>query len=244
MKTLDAMYAQKMFTNGLATAQYDELHSYEDGLNVLGQAMMLDFGSPKQLERAMVTFATAGVADRHQLRGPAPGSVVVFQRREDGRGRRVGLGEVAFVHGLSSRAVTGALQRHAATRKMVEEIADGFLAHRHPDADGKYHMHYTVNFHTNEDLPGSQEPAFILWAAYRWTGDKKYLAPFDDDPLGSLRSINSDALDILKVRDTWGKKVAATGAPDRRDDAGNTRETNLQFAWQLTGDTDYLRPGL
>jgi hypothetical protein len=126
------------------------------------------------------------------------------------------------------------------TRTMIEEIADGFLAHRHLDADGKYRMHYTVNFHTNEDLPGSQEPAFILWAAYRWTGDKKYLAGFEDDPPGSLRSINSDALDILKVRDTWGKKVVATGAPDRRDDAGNTRETNLHFAWQLSGNTDYL----
>src|SRR5258708_38249407 len=44
-----------MFTNGLATAQYDELHSYEDGINVLGQAMMIDFGSPKQLERARET---------------------------------------------------------------------------------------------------------------------------------------------------------------------------------------------
>ena len=29
------MYATNMFTNGLATAQYDELHSYEDGINVL-----------------------------------------------------------------------------------------------------------------------------------------------------------------------------------------------------------------
>ena len=44
-----------MWANGLATAQYDELHSYEDGINVLGQAMQIDFGSPKQLERAMET---------------------------------------------------------------------------------------------------------------------------------------------------------------------------------------------
>ena len=37
---------------------------------------------------------------------------------------------------------------------MVTEIADGFLAHRHLDANGKYGMHYAVNFHTNEDLSG------------------------------------------------------------------------------------------
>ncbi len=35
---------------------------------------------------------------------------------------------------------------------MITEVADGFLAHRHTDADGKMHMHFNVNFHTNEDL--------------------------------------------------------------------------------------------
>jgi len=36
------------------------------------------------------------------------------------------------------------------------------------------------------------------------------------------------------------KKVLQSSAPDRRDDAGNTRETNLQLSWQVTGNTDYL----
>ncbi len=35
-RELEAMYRAEMWTNGLATAQYDELHSYEDGINVLG----------------------------------------------------------------------------------------------------------------------------------------------------------------------------------------------------------------
>jgi len=240
LKTLDEMYAQKMFTNGLATAQYDELHSYEDGLNVLGQAMMLDFGSPKQLERAMESsrrlewLTGINSAGQRQVRSS------YFSGAKMAEGGVWGWGKsrsyMVFHPALSLVLFNGTPR----TRTMIEEIADGFLAHRHLDADGKYHMHYMVNFHTNEDLPGSQEPAFILWAAYRWTGDKKYLAGFEDDPAGSLRSINSDALDTLKVRDTWGKKIVATGAPDRRDDAGNTRETNLHFAWQLSGNTDYL----
>jgi hypothetical protein len=240
LKTLDEMYAQKMFTNGLATAQYDELHSYEDGLNVLGQAMMLDFGSPKQLERAMESsrrlewLTGINSAGQRQVRSS------YFSGTKMAEGGVWGWGKsrsyMVFHPALSLVLFNGTPR----TRTMIEEIADGFLAHRHLDADGKYHMHYTVNFHTNEDLPGSQEPAFILWAAYRWTGDKKYLAGFEDDPVGALRSINSDALDILRDRDTWGKKVTATGAPDRRDDAGNNRETNLHFAWQLSGNTDYL----
>ena len=62
-------------------AQYDELHSYEDGINVLGQSMMIDFGSPKQIERAMVHREAARVADRHQRRRPSADPLVLLQRR-------------------------------------------------------------------------------------------------------------------------------------------------------------------
>jgi hypothetical protein len=126
------------------------------------------------------------------------------------------------------------------TKKMVTEIADGFLAHRHLDSNGKYGMHYAVNFHTNEDLPDGNTPWFMLWAAYRWTGDKKYIVPFGDNPPDSLRLINSDALDMLNVRDTWGKQLLQTAAPDRRTDSGTASETNLHLAWQITGDTKNL----
>ena len=54
-RALDATFENGMWENGLARAQYDELHSYEDGINTLGQAMQIDYGSPKQLERAMAT---------------------------------------------------------------------------------------------------------------------------------------------------------------------------------------------
>ena len=240
LRTLDTMYDQNMFTNGLATAQYDELHSYEDGLNVLGQAMMLDFGSPKQLERAMESsrrlewLTGINSAGQRQVRSAYYSGSKMAEGGVWGWGKSRSY--MVFHPALSLVLFNGTPR----TRTMIEEIADGFLAHRHPDPDGKYSMHYTVNFHTNQDLPGSQEPAFILWAAYRWTGDKKYVVPFGDDPVGSLRSINSDALDILNVRDTWGKKVVESSAPDRRDDAGNTKETKLHFAWQVTGNTDYL----
>ena len=87
-------------------------------------------------------------------------------------------------------------------------------------------------------------PWFMLWAAYRWTGDKKYLVPFGDNPPDSLRLINSDALDMLNVRDTWGKQLLQTAAPDRRNDSGTASETNLHLAWQLTGDTKISRQAL
>ncbi len=40
-------------------------------------------------------------------------------------------------------------------------------------------------------------PWFILWAAYRWTGDPKYVKPFVDAPVESLQLVNTDALDML-----------------------------------------------
>ena len=52
-RTLEATFVNGMWENGIARAQYDELHSYEDGLNTLGQSLLLDYGSPRQLERAM-----------------------------------------------------------------------------------------------------------------------------------------------------------------------------------------------
>ena len=55
LRELDAFYAQGMFTNGLSTIQTDELHSYEEGINCLAQNLILDYASPRQLERAMVT---------------------------------------------------------------------------------------------------------------------------------------------------------------------------------------------
>jgi hypothetical protein len=234
------MYATNMFTNGLATAQYDELHSYEDGINVLGQAMMIDFGSPKQIERAMETsrrlewLTGINVAGQRQVRSSYYSGTKMAEGGVWGWGK--GRSYMVFHPALQLVLYNGMPQ----TRKMVTEIADGFLAHRHLDANGKYGMHYAVNFHTNEDLTDGNTPWFMLWAAYRWTGDKKYLVPFGDNPPDSLRLINSDALDMLNVRDTWGKQLLQTAAPDRRTDSGTASETNLHLAWQLTGDTKNL----
>ncbi len=240
LRTLDTMYATDMFTNGLATAQYDELHSYEDGINVLGQAMMIDFGDPKQIERAMETsrrlewLTGINVAGQRQVRSSYYSGTKMAEGGVWGWGK--GRSYMVFHPALQLVLFNGMPE----TRKMVTEIADGFLAHRHVNPDGKMGMHYAVNFHTNEDLTDGNTPWFMLWAAYRWTGDKKYLVPFGDNPPESLRLINSDALDMLNVRDTWGKELLQTAAPDRRNDSGTASETNLHLAWQLTGDAKDL----
>ena len=246
-RELEAMYENKMWTNGLATAQFDELHSYEDGLNVLGQSMMMDFGNPKDIERAMVTArrlewltGVNAAGHRHVRSAYYSGSKMA----EGGVwGWTKARSYMVFQPALDLVLFNGAPE----TRKMVLETVDGMLAHRKQEADGRYVTRTEINFKTDEDLPGGDAtPDFMFWAAYRWTGDKKYLLPFMDTGPSSLAHISSDALDMLKLRDTWGKQVVAAAASvDRTTGVAPTAAQSITgsaetFAWQVSGDTRYL----
>lgn len=44
LRLMEAYYDQGLFTNGLATIMADELHSYEEGVSVIPQTMLLDYG--------------------------------------------------------------------------------------------------------------------------------------------------------------------------------------------------------
>jgi Concanavalin A-like lectin/glucanases superfamily len=235
LKTMDAMYDQHMFTNGLATIQADELHSYEDGLNVLGQSMQIDFGSPKQIERAMETarrlewLTGINSAGHRHIRSAYFNGAKISEEGVWGWSKDSSY--MVFHPALQLVLFNGAPE----TRKIVLELADGLLAHRKLDKDGKYVVRTTINFKTDEDLPaGMERPWFILWAAYRWTGDKKYIQPFLDQGAASLQSINSDAMDMLDVRKEWGKQVVASA------ERPAATETPLHLAWQVSGDTGYL----
>jgi hypothetical protein len=234
-RELEAMYENKMWTNGLATAQYDELHSYEDGINVLGQSLLMDFGNPKDLERAMLTakrlewLTGVNAAGHRHIRS------AYFSGTKMAEGGVWGWTKARvymdFHPALDLVLFNGAPE----TRKMVLETVDGMLAHRKQEADGRFVTRTDINFKTDEDLPGGDTtPDFMFWAAYRWTGDKKYILPLMDAGQSSLAHISSDALDMLKLRDTWGKQVVAAATTQS---ASGSAET---FAWQVSGNTKYL----
>ena len=194
-RELEAMYENKMWTNGLATAQFDELHAYEDGLNVLGQSMVMDFGNPKDIERAMVTArrlewltGVNAAGHRHVRSAYYSGSKMA----EGGVwGWTKARSYMVFQPALDLVLFNGAPE----TRKMVLETVDGMLAHRKQEADGRFVTRTDINFKTDEDLPGGDStPDFMFWAAYRWTTDRKYLLPFMDAGPSSLAHISSDEL--------------------------------------------------
>jgi hypothetical protein len=229
-KELEADYREGLFANGLASGQYDELHSYEDGINVLGQMMLLDFGSPKQIERAMETskrlewLTGINAAGHRHIRSAyfsgtrmAEGGVWGWSKAR---------GYYVFQPALSLVLYNGEPE----TKKLMLEMADGLLAHRKLGPNGRYTTSSTINFKTDQEATGAGfgggAPWFIMWSAYRWTGEKKYLQPLLDDGALSVQSINSDAIDMLGMRDTLGKQIAGPAG--------------AQFAWQMTGDTHYL----
>jgi hypothetical protein len=237
---LESSYANDMWANGLAKAQYDELHSYEDGLNMLGEAMQLDFGSPKQLERAMLTAKRLEWLTGINSAGQRQIQSSYYSGTKMATGGVWGWGKARSYFVFHPALQLVLFNGTPETRQMVLQTADGFLAHYHADGNGKPTMHLNVNFHNNEDLPSGNDAWFVLWAAYRWTGDKKYLVPFAGDPANSLRQINADAMDMLNVRDTWGKALLDSSGPATRNDSSNSSETTNFLDWQLTGDTSYL----
>ncbi len=235
LKELDAFYDQGMFTRGLPTIQTDELHSCEEGIQALGQAMMLDFGSPKQIERAMETarglqwltginsaghrhvrssyFSGEKMSEEGVWEWSKPSSYLIFQP----------VLELVQFNGSP------------AARKMMLELADGLLAHRKPGRDGKPDIYSTINFRTDEDIDtGISRTWPVIWAAYRWTGDRKYLEPILDAGAPMWKLLTANALDLLSLRDTWGKSILETTAPDSPDAAA------LHLAWQMSGDLRYL----
>jgi hypothetical protein len=234
LREMEAMYAQGMFVNGLPAIQSDELHSYEEGINVLGQALLVDDGNPKHLERAMETaraleeltgvnaaghrhirssyFSGTTVAEEGVWGWSKPSSFLILQPA------------IALVEYNGSPRV----------RRWLVELADGLLAHYKPDASGAEALRATVRFATDEDAPAPSERAWpLLWAAFRWTSDRKYLQPLADAGVRGLTSIAANALDVAGLRPEWGSRIlpalsARPGDPLRH------------FAWQVTGDTKYL----
>jgi hypothetical protein len=85
---------------------------------------------------------------------------------------------------------------------------------------------------------GNVSAAQLFWAAWRWTGDDKYLLPLKGEmargKLADLDELNADVVDKLGMRASWGAKLKADA------DAGADDPYTLYQAWRTSGDTKYL----
>ena len=230
---MEAYYDQGLFTNGLSTIQTDELHSYEEGIQVLGQSLLADFGNPRHLERAMETArAIEGLTGVNAAGHRHIRSIYFSGTRlaEEGVWGWSKSQSYLILHPAIALVDYNGSPR---IRTLLVELADGLLAHRRRDEHGRWRLHADVEFATDRDLPTplDRPTASLLWAAWRWTGDEKYLAPFEDHGPASVLMLNANVLDLTGRREAWGRALL-----DRPARTNAWRHA----AWQLTGDTSHL----
>jgi uncharacterized glyoxalase superfamily protein PhnB len=256
LKLLDVIYDEKMFTNGLSTIQTDGLHAHEDGIEAQTQAMLVDYGSPKQLERIMETVKALderliqrnNAGHRHFRSSYFSGT-----KMADEGVWEWSLQPQEFLL-LQPVLTLAEFNGNARARQLAIDVADGLLAHARKDENGQIVLDYKINFSTDASRPSplgskgmlassmgdgatistSSAGLQLLWAVYRMTGDKKYIQPLMDLGEGVLGLLCPDALDLLNVRETWGKQIVEKTTP------ANGPDLYRHIAWQMTGNKAFL----
>jgi len=224
---MEAIYNNDMLKNGMSKIQSDALHTYEEGVNTICQLNLLRLGNPKEVERMLE--AAYGV--KHHVTGVNSAGHTHF-RSDYFSATKVatkgvwGWADMYVCLHMVPAIFLGELYGNETARQNVIDIADGMLAHADTLPDGQIRINYAIHFETDEHRSsGMGNSAPVFWAAWRWTGDEKYLKPIS----GSISSVNSNMLDLLSMRETMAPQVANPGWDFGR-----------HLAWQITGDKKHL----
>ncbi len=237
----DAAYHNGMITHGLSTITTDELHVYEEGLNSDAERLYLNWGEPQTIERLMATVkALQGVI----LTNPAGHMHFASNWYGGNKIYREGPWEWQKPYSFTvmhAPILMGLYNASPAARSLVTGVVDGILAHGKQRPDGNWSFPNEINWRSDAervgDGGGASTPLQSAWAAYRFSGDDKYLRPLlsrvTTSGPGSLAEMNENVLDVLGHRKDWGATLAAR-APT------STSDFNRYAAWQMTGDKRWL----
>ncbi len=246
-RILDACYANGMFTRGLPTIQADELHSYEEGINAIAQNLLTNFGSPRQLERAMETArgieSVTGVnaaGHRHFRSSYYGGSRIAL---EDPWGWAKPYSHLV----LHVPQLLVDYNGNPRAKKYLIELADGLLAHRRVDSAGRATLPSGIHFVSDQEGSFSRGslPWHVFWAPWRWTAERRYLQPLHDGGMRSLMAVSANVLDQLGLRESWHQEFAEAPA-DTGGSLGAGRNSTSRttaaehFRWQVDGDKSHL----
>jgi hypothetical protein len=259
----DAVDKNHMITDGLPTILTDYLHTYEEGINVRGEDAYLNYGDPKSYERLMeVARAYPKIIETNKTGHTGFVSQLFSASRVVREGPWGWEHPYSYIY-LQPGMMLVNYNGNPALKKLILAVADSYIAYGKKNADGTQCFPEFFNVSTDE-TQGCLAPATrglygvmqLFWAAYDWTGDKKYLAPLESimgpGPHLALRGINANGLDRMGKRDTWGKDILDTAAklphsaPESRtfsaarDDGSMPVETYRYIAWLMSGDKKYL----
>ena len=190
----DASLRQKslpLFTNGLSTISADLLHVYEEGIEMVGQMMLIDYGNPLYMSRGM-EIAKRILEDVTEI---APDGHRHFRSRHYG-GTNMSIEDPwqwsgHYSHNvLHTPFIIARYNGNPLLQKMIIEIADGMLDHR--DKEGEFYTE--IHFSTGEvrGTPGLISNWQVLLAAYDFTKDKRYLDSIGDRMAGEQEFARED----------------------------------------------------
>jgi hypothetical protein len=229
----DASYKNGMRVNGLGYISTDELHAYEEGLNADAARLYLNWGEPKAVERLMATTrALQGVI----LRNPA-GHLHFASNWYGGRKMyREGPWEWQKPYSwtvMHAPILLGLYNGSLPARELVTGTVDGWMAHGKQSADGQWSYPNEINWRSDAtragDGGGVSTPLQSAWAAWRFTGDDKYLRPISarvGKAPGALAEFNENPFTSYPGGAALQKKVSESTDP-----------FGLYAAWSQSGDT-------
>ncbi len=241
----DTVYRNGMFSNGLSTIETDELHAYEEGINANSAMLYLNWGDPLTLERLMETVKAFD--EKIILRNPQ--GHVLFSSNWFGGNKVYREPNWQWQKPYSFPALhpaflLGQYNADATGRRLVVGLADGYLAHAGTDDDGRFTLPNEINWATGatrggelNNGSGSGDVMHTFWAAWRWTGDAKYLQALDyrvarGGP-AALANLGENYVEVLGRQQDWYPGLIADA------DARRTGFASL-MAWQATGDRKYI----
>jgi len=241
----DAVYKNGMFSNGLSTIETDELHAYEEGINANSAMLYLNWGDPLTVERLMETVKAFD--ERIILRNPQ-GNLLFSSNWFGGnkvyREPNWQWQKPYSFPALHPAFLIGEYNADPTGRKLVTGLADGYLAHAYTDDKGRFTLPNEINWATGKTRggelnqgSGSGDVMHTFWAAWRWSGDAKYLQALDYRVLrggpGALSNLGENYVDVLGRQQDWGQQLLADA------DKGGSGFAAIS-AWQQTGDKKYL----
>ena len=242
----DAVYKNGMFANGLSTIETDELHSYEEGINANSAMLYLNWGDPLTVERLMETVK----AFDERIILPNPQGHLLFSSNWFGGNKVYREPNWQWQKPYSFPALhpaflMGEYNADPTGRKLVTGLADSYLAHAYTDDKGRWALPNEINWATGKTRggelnqgSGGGDTLHTFWAAWRWSGDDRYLKALDyrverGGP-GALSNLGENVIDVLGKQQAWGPQLIADA------DANAGGFANIS-AWQLTGDMKYLQ---
>ncbi|WP_243652424.1 LamG-like jellyroll fold domain-containing protein [Novosphingobium sp. PhB165] len=236
----DAVYKNGMIVDGLGYITTDELHVYEEGINSDAERLYLNWGEPKAVERMMATVKALGKVIRVNPAGHMHISSSWYGARKIYRDEPWAWQKPYGFVIMHTPVLLGLYNADPTARGLVTGLVDGLLAHGKQGANGLWTFPNDISFdHDTEragDGGGATLPMQSAWAAWRFTGDDKYLRPIlgrvGKDNFGVLAELNENALTVL------GKRGDLKDPVLRKAEGG---DDFARFeAWNTTGDRAWL----